>query len=515
MTTVGGRFGNNPLPKQATPTSASHPRDRRRGLVPSIAFFLLTVGVAPLFFVGQIASVMPVDATTAFVQWLLIAYSGTHLARIVFVGEPNWLDLSLYGYIYTWLALAPFIQLFAGENPLKIAVGPNQLQAQAVIVLCGLIAFDLGALWARQRGQKDDLYSAEPAGTRQTAPVWALDRRRVTLLALVSLALTPFFINALGGLGSLFASRDARYETLQTAGLYTEESKGGGAWLSSIASVLPFLSLYALIVLLIMMPTLRKIALLWALLALSVVANLILNNPISSSRFWFLVVMLSIVYVTAWAQRPGGVRVIATLFVGGSVVLFPYLDLFRNGNATLQVRSVTAFFTQKTDYDSLVQVGNSWALVQSYGIDVGRQMSGVVAFFVPRSFWPNKPIDTGSVLARYINYPNENLSAPLWGEFYVNFGISGVILGFGLAGYFAQKATHRYLVALSRSAVSHTIYLSVFMYPVLAVYFVLILRGSLLQAMGKLVVLVAVMLIFTARRPALENRATIKEMKTA
>jgi hypothetical protein len=204
----------------------------------------------------------------------------------------------------------------------------------------------------------------------------------------------------------------------------------------------------------------------------------------------------------------------ATLFVGGSVVLFPYLDLFRNGNATLQVRSVTAFFTQKTDYDSLVQVGNSWALVQSYGLDVGRQMSGVVAFFVPRSIWPDKPIDTGSVLARYINYPNENLSAPLWGEFYVNFGILGVLLGFGLAGFLAQKATSRYLLALSRTAMSHAINLSVFMYPVLAVYFVLILRGSLLQAMGKLVVLIAVMLIFTARHHVSIDGASTRNLGT-
>jgi oligosaccharide repeat unit polymerase len=493
--------------RSSSPVLASSPTDSTsevrvtNGLVPSVVFVFLAVGVAPLFFVGQITSIVPVDSTTAFVQWLLIAYSGTHLARIIFKGVPNWLDLSLYGYIYTWLALAPFIQLFAGENPLKIAVGPGQLQSQAVIVLCGLISFDLGALWSRVRRRTT-------AHARKATVVEASSRQagrqlsvtRVRAFAIVSLAVTPFFVNALGGLTTLFASRDARYESLQSAGLYTEESKGGGAWLSSIASVLPFVSLYALIVVLIMIPALRRVVVLQLLLALLIIANIILNNPISSSRFWFLVVVLSIVYATAWAQRPSGVRAITMLFVGGSVVLFPYLDLFRNGNATLRVRSVTEFFTQKTDYDSLVQVGNSWRLVESYGLDFGKQMSGVIGFFIPRSAWPDKPIDTGSVLARYINYPNENLSAPLWGEFYVNFGLAGVIVGFGIAGFFAQNATRQYLRAISNAVTHKIISLSVFLYPVLAVYFVLILRGSLLQAMGKLVVLVVVMLIFTSRR---------------
>jgi hypothetical protein len=473
------------------------------GFIRAVAFFVLAVGIAPLFFAGQVATSTSVDPTTAFVQWSLVAYSGAHLSRIVFLGLPNWLDLSLYGYIYTWLALAPFIQLFAGENPLKMTVGPEQLQAQALIVLCGLVAYDVGALVARRRRRptkrseppNSHLYS----GPSPVRPRRVLQIGRVKLFTILSLALTPFFINALGGLSALFASRDARYESLQSAGLYTEESKGGGAWLSSIASVLPFLALYSLIVILVMIPALRKSLALHGLVVLAVVANLILNNPISSSRFWFLVVVLSIVYASTWAQSPTGVRTIATLFVAGSVVVFPYLDLFRNSDATLRVRSVTEFFTQKTDYDSLVQVGNAWMYVQTYGLDFGRQMSGVVGFFIPRSVWADKPIDTGSVLARYINYPNENLSAPLWGELFINYSWLGVALGFAVVGYLAQLATTSYLVALETAVVTRVVSLSVFMYPVLAVYLVLILRGSLLQAMGKLVVLIVVMLLFTGR----------------
>jgi oligosaccharide repeat unit polymerase len=485
-----------------------------KSFVSSFVFLVLAVGVAPLFFVGQVSDAVRVDPATAFVQWILIAYSGVHLARIIHVGAPNWLDLSLYGYIYTWLALAPFIQLFAGENPLKIAVGQQQMQAQALIVLCGLMAFDVGGFWASRRAG-----ATGPTGPSSAAPVVRVRRgrelasRRVRLLAIATVAVTPFFVSALGGVSTLFASRDARYETLQMAGLYTEESKGGGAWLSSIASVLPFVSMYALVVLLIMSPPLRKVVVLQVLLALSVAANILLNNPISSSRFWFLVVVLSLVYTTAWAQRPSGVRLITTLFVGGSVVLFPYLDLFRNGNASLRVRSVTEFFTQKTDYDSMVQVGNSWRFVDAYGLDIGRQMSGVIGFFIPRSVWPDKPIDTGSVLARFINYPNENLSAPLWGEFYVNFGIVGVIAGFAVLGFCANKATRLYLQSLRVAAIHGVVNLTAFMYPVLAVYFVLILRGSLLQAMGKLVVLVAIMVIFTRLRAADDTGAVSKRIE--
>lgn len=66
-------------------------------------------------------------------------------------------------------------------------------------------------------------------------------------------------------------------------------------------------------------------------------------------------------------------------------------------------------------------------------ITYGRQLVGAVLFFVPRSFWPNKPVGSGHFVAenmlmtRY-SFWFTNISMPFPAEGYINFGILGIIL---------------------------------------------------------------------------------------
>lgn len=161
-------------------------------------------------------------------------------------------------------------------------------------------------------------------------------------------------------------------------------------------------------------------------------------------------------------------------------------------------RTIVDLILNKTDYDSMAQIANGVSYVNDNGYMFGLNILGALFFAVPRSIWPGKPIDTGSVLAQYIRYPNENLSAPLWGEAYLAFGLLGVVGLFVVAGYLLRRLYARSLIKFDSST---TRLMSGFGFclPPLAVYEVLILRGSLLQAMARLVVLGLVLFLCTKK----------------
>ena len=61
-------------------------------------------------------------------------------------------------------------------------------------------------------------------------------------------------------------------------------------------------------------------------------------------------------------------------------------------------------------------------------VQYGRQLLGVVLFFVPREIWPNKPVGSGAFMADHLNMNFTNLSANYFAEGYINFGGAGIVL---------------------------------------------------------------------------------------
>lgn len=457
---------------------------RPTGAAAGIAFALLLIVALPLALSSQIDS-RSVDVSAIFAQYLVVLYSGFRLTVLFIRGVPDWLSVVIFGFSYVWLAVAPLVQSTAGVNPLGVNQSNETMAAQALVVLAGLIAYDIGLLVSRRSGSRGEQTRSH---RRELSP------GRVVTLSLICLVAAPLLVQVMGGVETLFSSRMERLDVLQDAGLYSETSKSQGAWISAIASVLPFVALYGLVSVGSVYRHVRRRPAYWLLLGAVVVVNVLLNNPISSSRFWVLVVLLSLVFVTNFARRAMGVRWIVGGFALAGLILFPYLDFFRTPDAVFRLDSVNSFLLDKTDYDAMIQVGNSIDYADTQGFTSGNQLLGTVLFWVPRQIWPDKPIDTGSLLAQSIDYPNANLSAPLWGELYIDFGVIGVAVAFFLVGALIGPVSRRYVRSFVRSDVLTA---TQFIYPVLGLYAVLLLRGSLLQAMGRLVILVVVLLVCT------------------
>jgi len=102
---------------------------------------------------------------------------------------------------------------------------------------------------------------------------------------------------------------------------------------------------------------------------------------------------------------------------------------------------------------------------------------------VPRTMWPNKPIDTGTLLGEFKGYNFTNLSAPMWSELLINFGWVGLVLGMAALGYLFRRLDSGAEARLRVSSIPPVLGC------VIPFYLLIVLRGSLLQAMANLLVI--------------------------
>lgn len=167
---------------------------------------------------------------------------------------------------------------------------------------------------------------------------------------------------------------------------------------------------------------------------------------------------------------------VALLFV------FPLLSCFRREFSA-------AFFYQKFgkgllatyaegDYDAYRMLVSAIRYGRQYGVSYGKQLLGVILFFVPRSIWPTKPEGSGAMLIRSELGANtfSNVSCPLLAEGFVNFGVVGII-GFAvLLGAFISKTDSAYW---KKNRVLSQIELAPYLFLLFMLFF--ILRGDLLS----------------------------------
>jgi len=230
----------------------------------------------------------------------------------------------------------------------------------------------------------------------------------------------------------------------------------------------------------------------WAWKAFAVLmfaATMIINNPIRTPRFLVGTILFSFWNILPWGKWKNAVAVAA--LVGGFVIVFPFADLFRSSleaslGHRLEQSTVVRELTQNGDFDAFEIVSNSVLVMDGEDLLLGRQLSGALLFWVPRSSWATKPRPTGEWLAERMGYEYTNLSAPLWTEFYVDGGILLVVLGFAGYGYVGRRLE----LWNERNMKSDRVEMITLLVAVAAGYQVFLLRGSLMPAVAYLVPMV-------------------------
>lgn len=150
---------------------------------------------------------------------------------------------------------------------------------------------------------------------------------------------------------------------------------------------------------------------------------LVTNSPTAIPRF--AVAAFYIPLVMVYFKKVLYKKYNLTILVIVSLVLvFPILNLVRFPDQSF---SVSRFYLPLLEghFDSYQMF---MRVVSLDYITYGRQLLGVILFWIPRSLWASKPIGSGYLIAHEYGLSFDNISMNFFGEGYINFGIIGVCI---------------------------------------------------------------------------------------
>ena len=176
-------------------------------------------------------------------------------------------------------------------------------------------------------------------------------------------------------------------------------------------------------------------------------------------------------------------------FLGATVAVFPILNVFRrmsiyNENLFSALYGMASNLQEEylsSNYDAFSMIEGVRNYVEVADFTYGHQLLGAIFFFVPRSIWAAKPIGTGAMIAKFQGQLFSNISCPLIGEGYINFGIFGVVLFAFVFGILCTILDRKYWENAPNNQSFSFIKI---IYPFLPPCFFFMLRGDLMSSLA-------------------------------
>jgi hypothetical protein len=396
-------------------------------------------------------------------------------------GERRLFEMIFWGYSYGFMGLAPLTQLREGLWPDTVPhIDNSYIAAGALIAIIGCGAFLAGAGMDNATSLGRSAQAVKRAHNVANQ-IFSINYSRTVLLCGFAILVNIYMLSRIGWFQFLLSREEVT-------------AAASAAWPSAIHLdvMVGACSAMALLVAFIAMMRFRyeaKRAQMWgekvsstvrrSNVALIIVIGILLANtmnPLSNARQFAGTAILAAATAFGLFTTKHRFRVAGCGFLAGMFVIFPLADAFRfSREAELKATNpIQALLSG--DFDSFAQMMNGYLVAARDGIIPGRQLSGVLLFWVPRSVWSHKPVDTAQYIADGRGYSFTNLSSPLWIEFYLNGGwillaVGMFALGFGL---------HRWDTRLDAQ-------FDLYRMPgllgcILPFFLMIVLRGPLLQA---------------------------------
>lgn len=456
--------------------------------------FWLLAGIIPVFTVAGLRGIE--IGVLPFIAFIIIILSSLRLSVFSMKNENKIISMTFWIFVYVFLGLTPLLQLLSNNFPLEGNYNFSTIFTTFLIIFSGLLSYELG-YWF---------------GCINSTPITGiinmvmtnryLSSKKTFIFSIISLLGTIVIIWLLGGLKAVLLSRE---ELLNLLIIFSEgESQARLQILSTLLRVPIFISL---ILLCSMWLYERKRPIhgnkikFWnnILLLAMLLMNILINNPVSSARYWFGTIVLSLIFLTIGWSRKISFSLLTIFITLSLIIIFPLADMFRyttniDKEVYFESGNINSPLVNKGDYDSFQQILNTTEYVKNHGIAFGKHMFGTLMFWVPRNLWRGKPIPSGVMVAEYKGYEYSNMSMPLWGEAYMDGGIPGVILIFAIYGYFISIIEILY----TNNYLHGTNFLNIFV-PVYAAYQLFLLRGTLMSAFAYFIPIVIFMFICTKR----------------
>lgn len=420
---------------------------------------------------------------------LIIIYSSFRISRVVVKKRKEITTLTFWIFVYIFLGIVPLIQVANGAFSWSDNYDDIIIIRATIIVLWGILAFDVGYYM---------LSSKRVESFANTIFQRNISKTSVVCAGIIALILSTFFLIYVGDITYLFNTRDQRFRnmeenfeksemllfnTLEATPLFVASLSAMAIWIASHRGLV------------------QKVGIKWKLMTIALLlGTFIINNPISTGRYMVGTITLSFLFLLPW-KRSAGVIVAVFLLIGGLLIIFPIADVFRYDLDSsiierLSSSSVIEDLTLKGDFDAFQQLANSILVADAQGLQFGRQLSGSVFFWFPRSIWLTKPLATGEFIAEEVGYQFTNLSSPLWAEFYTDGGILLVIVGFVLYGVFVRMVDQCDNVSDQQPGIR---VITIFM-PIFASYQIFLLRGALMPSLSYFIPMVLYLVLLSNRR---------------
>jgi hypothetical protein len=205
----------------------------------------------------------------------------------------------------------------------------------------------------------------------------------------------------------------------------------------------------------------------------------VLNSPVAIPRFMLFAYI--IIFITVFFELTKRRKIaLLSIFVVGQFTIFPAISLLSRGDIQdLFSTPLIDFFATNGDFDGFQSTINVVRYAEDGGYRYGVNLLSALLFFFPRDFWAGKSRGTGGESAAFNGYDFFNISAPLPSEFFVDFGLVGVVIGAALFGALLAKVDGQI-----RGYRTSPDMLQLFCPATIVGYLFIILRGSLVGVLG-------------------------------
>jgi len=215
------------------------------------------------------------------------------------------------------------------------------------------------------------------------------------------------------------------------------------------------------------------------------VLMIVVNFPTGIARFKMATVYLGLFLILK--RKFNNPYFFKILIIISMLILFPTVNVFRYNTFEEVIRrgidipKPSELFLSG-HFDSYSMLVRTIIYVNFHGITWGNQLLGSLLFFIPRKFWPQKPIGSGHTIATDLGWDFTNVSCPYIGEGYINFGILGVILFAIILAVLTKFGD----VAYKKSVYSNSKEITIIelVYPFSIGFLFFILRGDLLSSLA-------------------------------
>lgn len=437
--------------------------------IAAIAFLL-----AIIVFIDNGTNYSYIVLSLNYIMMLFVVYKVLYLNK-----EPYSLDIIFHLFIFFFFLLAPTIQY--KSNTIFF---PDESVLESKDFLWGgwltffiLLGYNFFSYHLKKKGIKKI----------KLAPIINLPIVNSRLIICVAVLFTTLFliINKFNFEAVTF--RGFKREDIDGIGLSTYE------FLTSIIRNIPFILLIYYKIF-----NQKKIQVLSEIIL--VLSVIICNFPTGITRLQLAVVYLPILILYVKKLQKGKNFILS--FVFGLLMIFPYFHHFRYNLKFKSNDGILNFrMFNELHFDSFQ---HTLSVIKLNLITYGEQLLGVILFFIPRSFWENKPYSTGHYLGQQLDYSWKKIAVSFFGEGYVNFGFLGILIFIFILSYINVFVDNQ-------NKKSNNLLIKICFLPFLFYEF-MILRGSLLSSTSKFCTFVAalcvVVLIFKTSKLKIfsENR---------